>query len=132
MLSNLFWMAFPGSFDPDGEGHEPLWLTISERMAVLLLPVFFTLDFDRRFSQHVLILMGLCLILDHAAWLRCFIAGCAHEMLSASLLGISLPMAVFPILLLILSFYLLHSWLMLSTAVFFWCAHLRVSASLAE
>lgn len=131
LLPNLLWMAFPGLTHPERDAQAPLWLTVSEnlgRLAVLLLPVFFMIDLDRRYSQPVLMLMGLCLLLYYAAWLRYFLAGRAHEMLSAPLLGVPLPMAVFPILLLILSSYLMHSWIMLGAAVFFGVAHLWVSA----
>lgn len=131
MLPNFLWMAYQGSSNLDEPGQEPLWLRIFEnigRLAVLLLPAFFVINPVRRFSIPALVLMGLCLSLFYAAWVRYFAGGRAHGLLKAPLLGVPVPMAVFPIIYLLLSSYLMGSWWMFGASVMFGAAHLWVTA----
>jgi hypothetical protein len=131
MLPNFLWMVFSGPNNLDGSDQEPLWLSIFDnigRLAVLLLPAFFVLNLDRRFATPALILMGICLLLYYSAWARYFAGGCAGGLFKTPLLGVPLPMAVFPILYLLLSSYLMGSWWMFGAVVFFGVTHLWVSA----
>ena len=131
LAPNFLWIAFPGSENLQEQVDEPVWLTIIEnvgRLGVFLIPAFFTLDPDRNFSIPVLIMMGLSLILYYTAWGRYFAGGRAIALLKAPLLGIPLPMAVFPVVFLILSSYLMDSWLMFAASLFFGVVHLWVSA----
>ena len=130
LLPNLVWMVLPKD-EPIGPGDEPLWLTIVEnagRIAVLLIPFFYALDFSKRFSVPVTIGMGVALAFYYAAWIRYFAGGQAAHLFSAPLLGISLPMAVMPVLFYLLSAYLMGSWPMLVASLWFGAAHIWISA----
>ncbi len=131
MVPNFLWMAFPPTSTPEGEAAEPLWLGIVEnigRIAVLLLPFFFVLDFNSRFSRLTAIAMTGSLILYYVGWVRFFVGGRSYALLKAPLLGVPIPMAVFPVIFLLLSSYLMKSWTMFTAAVFFGIAHLWVSS----
>jgi len=108
-----------------------LWLAILEnlgRAAVLILPFFFSLDLNKKFSTLTLIGMGLALTIYYAAWIRYFLGGRSIELLGTPLLGIPLPMAVAPIAFLLLSSYLMSSLWMLVASIFFGIVHIWVSA----
>ena len=151
LLPNLFWMILPvarpksgagrpksgagrpksGAGKPEAPSGEPLPLTILEnigRAASLLIPPFYSLQFNRSLSIPVAIAMILALLVYYACWVRYFTRGRQPELLKAPFLGIPLPMALAPILFLFLSAYLLASWWMLAAALLFGIAHIWVSA----
>ena len=131
MLPNILWMMFPGPSSFEGPVAEPLWLTLIEnigRLAVMLLPFFFVLDLERRLSIPVVVLMGISLALYYVCWARYFLGGRVDALLRAPLLGVPLPMAVFPVIFLLFSSYLMQSWAMVAAAIVFGAAHLVVSA----
>ena len=77
MLPNLVWMLLPKSTAVKGAA-EPLALTIIEnigRVAILVLPFFYSLNLEKKFSVLVSICMGLALVLYYAAWIRYFSGG---------------------------------------------------------
>jgi hypothetical protein len=130
MLPNVLWMFAPKA-DAGTSPSEPLSLTILEnvgRFATLILPFFFSLDLHKRFSIPVLIVMGLAMAVYYACWIRYFTGGRATALLGAPFLGIPQPMAVTPIVFLILSSYLMGSWWMFGASVLFGVAHIWVSA----
>jgi hypothetical protein len=130
MLPNMVWMLLPKT-GTARHVPEPLFLTIAEnigRLAVLLLPFFYSLQVDRKFSLPVMIGTGLALAIYYRAWLRYFARGRPAELLRAPLLGLPLPLAVAPVVFLILSALLMGSWLMLAASIWFGIAHLWVSA----
>lgn len=130
MLPNLVWMITPKS--NTGEITATfLWLEIMEtfgRAAILVLPFFFQLDLNKKFSTVTLIGMGLALGIYYATWIRYFAGSGANELFSLTLLCIPLPMAVAPIFFLLLSSYLMNSWWMLAASAFFGITHIWVSA----
>jgi len=73
-------------------------------------------------------MIGMALATYNASWLRYFAGGRSTELLRASLLGFPLPLAVAPIILLVLSSYLMGSWPMLGASILFGTVHIRVSA----
>jgi hypothetical protein len=130
MLPNLLWMLLPKT-DAVSPVSEPLFLTIIEnvgRIAILVLPFFFSLDLNKRFSVPVMVVMGLALGVYYGSWLRYFAGGGSIELFSTPFLGIPLPMATAPVLFLVLASYLMSSWLVLGAAVLFGAAHIWVSA----
>ena len=131
LLPNILWLIFASISEAGSQVDVPLWLTLIEnagRLATLILPVFYALDLNRKFSIPVALLMGVFLILYYACWARYFINGRQAVLLKAPLFSIPLPMAVFPICIFLLSSYLMHSWGMLAAAALFGIAHLWVSA----
>ena len=130
MLPNVAWMVLPKA-DAAEPTPEPLALMIVEnvgRFATLVLPFFFALDFGKRLSNPVAVVMGLTLVVYYACWLRYFTGGRTTELLGAPFFGIPLPMAVMPIAFLALSSYLMGSWVMFGASVLFGVAHIWISA----
>lgn len=129
-LPNVIWMLLPKA-DIAEQGSVPLFLTIAEnlgRAAVLILPIMYPLKSDKKYSIMVMIGMSIALAIYYASWVRYFIGGRSSELFTASLIGIPLPMAVAPIIFLILSSYLLESWMVFGASVFFGVTHIWVSA----
>ncbi len=129
MIPNVLWILFP-PVDAGKNVPEPLLLTIIERVglfAVLAIPLFLSLDLQKKFSAPMLIGMGPALVIYYACWLRYFTGGRSAELLGAPFLGFPLPMAVFPVLFLILSSYLMGSGWMLGASIIYGIAHIRIS-----
>ncbi len=130
MLPNILWILLPQSAKSD-KGPVPLALNIAEnigRAAILIIPFFYSLSFDKRFSIPALAIVCLALAFYYAAWARYFAGGRTAALMGASLAGLPLPLAVSPAILLTASAYLLGSWPMLAAAVWFGIAHIWVSA----
>lgn len=130
MLPNIVWMILPKPAAVQ-QTAEPLALTIVEnigRIAILVVPFFYALDWKKPLSVPVLIAMGLALALYYAAWIRYFSGGMTAELFRAPLLGIPLPLALAPVAFLLLSSYLMGSWIMFGSALLFGVAHIWVSA----
>jgi len=129
VLPNVVWMLVPKA-DAGASPSEPLVLTILEnvgRFVALILPFFFSLDVHKKFSAPVLIGMGLALAVYYTCWVRYFAGGRADALLGAPFLGIPMPMAIAPIVFLVLSSYLMSSWWMLGAALLFGVAHIWIS-----
>jgi hypothetical protein len=129
MIPNVVWMLVPKS-DQGEQVSVPFSLTIVEnagRVAVLVLPFFFSLDMNKEFSRPALIGMGLVLTIYYVSWVRYFVGGRSAELLVEPILGIPVPMAVAPTVFLVLSSYLMSSWLMLGASFLFGIAHIWVS-----
>jgi hypothetical protein len=71
--------------------------------------------------------MGLALVMYYFYWVRFFTGGRSAALLGAPILGVPLPMAVFPVLFLILSSYLMGSWWMFGAAITYGTAHIWIS-----
>lgn len=130
MLPNVLWMLLP-EVAGDRRASGPLFLTIAEnggRIAILLLPFFYSLDLNRKFSTLTLIGMGLALAIYYTSWVRYLAGGRAPELFRAPLLGIPLPLATAPVLFVVLASYLMGSWLMFGASILFGVAHIWVSA----
>jgi hypothetical protein len=130
MVPNAVWMLWLKAGAGE-QGSASLLLTIIEnagRAAVLLLPFFYSLDLNKKHSTLVITGMGLALTVYYASWIRYFVGGRSAELFGAPLFGIPLPMAVAPTAFLILSSYLMGSWLMFGASILFGIAHIWVSA----
>lgn len=130
MLPNLAWMCFY-RLDGGANGAVAPALSFAEnaaRFAVLALPFFYPLDLKRSGSKAVLIGMTIAGAVYYAAWLRFFVAGGAVALLSAPLWGMPAPLALAPVVFLLLSSYLMGSWWMFSAAFCFGVLHVWVLA----
>jgi hypothetical protein len=130
MLPNAAWMILPKGV-PAASAAEPIILTIVERIslfAILVVPFFYPLDLNKKFSIPALIVIGLALAVYYLCWMRYFLGGRSPGLLGAPFLGLPLPMAVAPVILLVLSSYLMGSWWMFGASVLFGIAHIWVSA----
>jgi hypothetical protein len=130
LLPNLIWFLLPQT-SSGNNSHVPLALSIAEhigRAGIIVIPFFYSLDFSRRFSMVALAIGILALLLYYVVWGRYFVGGRTPELMGAALMGIPLPLAVAPVVLLLASSYLMGSWWMAGAAVFFGIAHIWVSA----
>lgn len=130
MLPNLLW-ALLSKNEGVPQNPAPGFLTIIEnigRVGILLLPFFYSLNLTKSYSKPVIFGMGLMLLIYYASWFRYFNGGSSPELFKAPFLGIPLPMAVTPVLFLVLSSYLMGSWLMFGVSILFGIAHIWVSA----
>jgi hypothetical protein len=94
MLPNLIWFLLPPA-STNNNAHVPLALNIAEnvgRVAILVLPFFYSLSFDKGFSGVALVVACLSLALYYAGWIRYFAGGREAALLGASFLGIPLPL----------------------------------------
>jgi hypothetical protein len=129
MLPNILWMILPKEGAAQGKP-VPTWLNILEnigRIGILVVPFFYALDFHQPYLIPVLVGMGLALGIYYACWLNYFTHGRKAELLRAPFMGIPLPLAVAPVVFLLLSSYLMGSWLMLAVSAVFGVAHIWVS-----
>jgi hypothetical protein len=130
LLPNIIWVLLPHASTRDNVT-VPLALNIAEnagRAAILIIPFFYSLTLEHRFSTAALVVACLALALYYVAWIRYFIGGRTLDLLGAPMLGISMPLAVAPTVLLVFSAYLLGSWPMLAASIWFGVAHIWVSA----
>ena len=95
---------------------------------MLVLPFFYSLNLKKTYSMLALVGMAIALTVYYAAWGRFFVGGGSAALFSAPLLGIPGPLALAPVAVLILSSYLMESWLMFSASVYFGALHVWVSA----
>lgn len=130
MFPNIIWMLLPK--ETTGEQRTaPMALEIVEnisRIAALLIPFFYSLNFTGKYSLPVVAAMAIAIVIYYACWIRYFTGGRRQALLAKPFWGIPLPMAVFPIAFLILSSYLLSSWSMFGASLLFGIAHIWVSA----
>lgn len=126
MLPNLVWMLFYG-LDPGTKAAVPLALSIAEsvtRVVALALPFFYSLNVKRAWSMVLLTGMVGALAVYYLAWGQFFVGGGAVALLSAPLGAIPLPLALAPVAFLLLSSYLMSSWLMFWVSACFGTLHL--------
>ncbi len=130
LIPNFVWMVLPKVKSTTSQ-NEPLVLTIAEnvgRFAALLIPLFFSIHWHKKYSLPVLILMGIALLIYYIAWGRYFLKESDPAWMSKPLFGIPLPLATSPILFFILSSYILDSWWMFCASLVFGIAHIWISA----
>jgi hypothetical protein len=131
LLPNVFWALFPSSSGAL-EADESIALTILEnigRIGILVIPIFYSIDLDKPYAKLVIALMAIALLIYYAAWGRYFIQGRPHDLLTAPLAGIPIPLATAPVVFTILSSYVLDSWPMLVASLFFGVVHIYISAT---
>lgn len=130
MLPNVAWMLVY-NLNASPSDSPPLALSIAEnagRVAVLVLPFFYSLNLKKKYSSLAMVGMAIALAVYDGAWVRFFAGGGLAELLSAPLWGIPGPLALAPVALLIFSAYLMSSWLMFSAAVCFGVLHVWSSS----
>lgn len=130
LLPDLAWMIFPGASEPK-PNKVPAFLPVLEyvsRIAMLLLPFFYTPVFNQAFIAPVVIGSVLALVVYYAAWIRYFARGRAASLMRAPLWGIPLPLAVAPVAFFLFGSLLIQSGLVFLAAVIFGFAHIWISA----
>ena len=131
MLPNVAWMLF---YQPDASPQvsAPTALSIAEnvtRVAVLAMPIFYSLNLKRTYSMLALLGMAMALGVYYVAWGRFFAGGGSAHLLSAPLWGIAGPLALAPVAVLIFCAYLMGSWWMFAAAAAFGALHVWASSA---
>jgi hypothetical protein len=132
LIPNLLYLRFPPvNAKKHGNPAGALFFTILERAGQVfsfLLPLFFPLSFSGAPVVAAWTLMGLLLALYYAGWIRFFSSGRDYVLLFRPMIGIPIPMAISPVLLLLLSSVVLGSiWQALAAAVL-GVGHITISA----
>jgi hypothetical protein len=132
LLPNIFCMIFP-PMDIPAESKKPKgWNAIIVlewigRLAVFILPLFWELRIIGWGKVIILIVMIFCILVYYISWLRYFIGQRKFKLLFKTLFFIPVPMAIFPVLYLILAGVLLNSWPVVLAAVIFASGHIPES-----
>ncbi|WP_405116258.1 hypothetical protein MHH28_15095 [Paenibacillus sp. FSL K6-1217] len=127
LLPNLIFIVFPPRRVPGSLASTPLIFTLLERagqIACLTLPIVYGRMIAAQSLGVSAILMALCLLIYYGCWVRYYRSGRAFAALFKPLLGVPVPMAVFPALYFLLLGVWLQSWLFIVPACLFAVGHL--------
>ena len=132
LFPNLLCVVFPPSSIPIQSPKSGWWNLVTAlewigRLAVFTLPLFWEMKIDTRGKEIILASMALCVLVYYTCWVRYMIGGREFKLLFEPLFFIPVPMAVFPVLYLILAALLLNSWTISLAAVIFAVGHILES-----
>lgn len=127
LLPNLILIVFPPRNPPNPLASTPPFFTILERagqITCFMLPILF----GRRLAEQPIgpatVLMAICLLVYYFCWIRFYSGGREFAVLFAPLMGIPIPMAVFPVIYFMLLGILLQSYLFVLPSFLFAIGHL--------
>jgi hypothetical protein len=126
LLPNLLFVLFPPSNKPENMPDENKWVSMIEHggqilffAAFLFVPVA---DIENR-NPILLMCMILCTLIYYALWIRYMVKKQVYNALFETVLGIPIPMAIFPILAFTFAVLWLQAWLALIPLVLFAVGH---------
>lgn len=97
------------------------------RVSTMVLPFFWKIKINSRFKIVVLLFMIAALSIYYVGWFNYFRGGRDFSILGKSILFIPLPMAICPILFLLMSGILMESWPMAIASIIFAAGHITIS-----
>lgn len=127
LLPNLIFIFFQPRDIPKSLPSPPPVFTLLERagqVACFTLPIVFGRLIAAQPPGLPAIGMALCLLIYYGCWVRYYSSGQTFSVLFKPLLGIPVPMAVFPALYFLLLGAWVHSWLFVVPACLFTVGHL--------
>ena len=127
LLPNLIFIFFPPRNVPHSLGSTPLIFTILERagqITCFMMPILFGRKLAEQPVGPAAVLMAVCLIVYYFCWIRFYLSGREFAVLFVPLLGIPVPMALFPAIYFLILGFSLPSWLFLIPALVFTIGHL--------
>ena len=134
LLPNFVWILYPTVDQKENpteiKSRSIRVLEIMEqigRMAVFIIPFFYTFNFTGALKLVFFMLMILMLGFYYVGWIRYFRKGRNFQLLYLDLIKIPIPLAIFPILFLFFASIVLVSWPLAISAVFFGTAHIALS-----
>lgn len=132
LMPNILFSVFKPRNIPKEESKTLVWLIVGifesiGRMVTVVLPFFWSVSLIGKNKTIVLILMGIAIILYYLGWIRYFSNNREYKLLYEPLFFIPLPMAVCPILFLLLSGFLIESWPMVIASLILAVGHLPES-----
>lgn len=130
LLPNVIYLIFPPKNIPENLSSVKGVFSVLEqtgRITCFILPIIFGKMISQQEISYLVILMGLCLLIYYICWTSYFVNGRAFYYLFKPLGIIPIPMAVFPLLYLILLGVWLESPVFLISALLFSIGHIAVS-----
>ncbi|WP_130609535.1 hypothetical protein [Cohnella abietis] len=131
LLPNLIFFKYPPQNMPSGNNNS-LILTAAEgigRIGVLIVPVFYTMHIHETYEIISLIVMVLSLLMYYLLWVRYFRNNREFNWLYSPIMGVPVPLAIFPILYFLFSSVVIHSLYQFIFSLIFAVGHIPNSIS---
>jgi hypothetical protein len=134
MVPNIFFFKFPptsvpASKDVSRSSVDKL-MEIMERIGqigVFAIPFFYQTYVETVNEMVSLAVMTIFLVTYYIGWLRFFSKGRRYSLLYSPLMGLSLPLAISPVIYFSAASVFLNSWVLLTCAIVFGIGHIYVS-----
>ncbi|MDN4069356.1 hypothetical protein NYE70_01535 [Paenibacillus sp. FSL R5-0407] len=126
MLPNLLFLFRGPRNMPKSLSPSPMIITILERVGQIscfAMPLLFGIKIAEQPMNLIPVLMGICLLVYYACWIRYFAGGNLFALLYKPLGPIPVPMALFPILYFILLGLWMRSYLFIVPSLLFAVGH---------
>lgn len=130
LLPNIFFYIFPTKNVPGNLNSVPAIFTIIEqvgRIACFVIPVVFGKKIAEQKNSYLVILMVICLLIYYIRWILYFATGREFYDLFKPIGLIPIPMAIFPLMYLILLGIWVESPFFIASAMLFSIGHIVVS-----
>lgn len=130
LLPNICFSIFPPKNAPQNSKSVPVAFTIIEqigRIACLIVPIVFGKKIAEQKFSYLVILMAVCLLIYYICWILYFANGRKYSDLFKPIGFIPIPMAVFPLMYLILLGIWIKSPFFIVSAILFSIGHIIVS-----
>jgi hypothetical protein len=132
LLPNLLFLILPPTnAEKYGKSADSLLFTVIERVGQVgsfVLPLFLPLTFSGGLVSIAWIVMGLALAFYYAGWARFFLRGRDYALLFKPMMGIPVPMAISPVLYVLLTSVVLGSVYQAIAAVVLGVGHITITA----
>ncbi len=129
LLPNLVFVRFPPT-SPPARRTTNLFLNTCEaigRFGIMVVPLFYSMRAERSYETISLIVMLAALLFYYSGWFMYLRSDRSYARLLAPMLGIPVPMAVFPCLYFFAASFVLHSILFFIFAAGFALGHITNS-----
>lgn len=129
LLPNLIFVRFPPA-NPPSRPNPSLLLNVGEaigRLGVMAIPLFYPMQIHQSYEMISLIVMLAALLLYYRGWIKYLRSDRNYRRLLTPMLGIPVPMAVFPCLYFLAASVLLHSVLFFVFSAVFAVGHIANS-----
>lgn len=126
LFPNLLFVLFPPTGKPENSPEENKWISMLEHGGqILFFAVFLFLPVAAIENRNpmIMFLMIFCTVIYYALWIRYMLKKQAYNALFESVVGIPIPMAIFPILAFTFGVLWLHAWLALIPLALFAIGH---------
>ena len=130
LFPSLLLIRFPPTVKPVDASSVNRWLALMERLGqagVFVIPCFYRPRIEGAIAVASLVAMALSLICYYYGWLRYMRLGRKYALLFAPLWGVSLPLAVMPVVYFGAAAAMVRSWYLALATLVFAIGHLAVS-----
>lgn len=130
MIINIIYVIFPPSDNKEEKVVKHKFAEMLEsatRMLYMVIICFITNDYKSSFSNIMLYLAIIFLVLYYIVWIRYFIKGRKVEYLIKSFLFVPIPLAIFPVLYFLLAALWLNNYIAAIVMIVFGISHFIVS-----